>query len=153
MERSQHKRTTIHSLLAIDNIELVKRYLRKSRRVQEKLIDAFNDVINIRDFESNNFKYGAVACLNGACLDYIYAEVFEKINSIVTDAGFEFRIENIVSDLNRVLNDNAVTVLQARKDTEHVAPAIKKIVQDYVNNVLTDKVLVTALGSDIAHLL
>ena len=149
MERYRHKRNVMHNLLAVSDLELAKRYLKKNHRNQQKLVDAFNAVINIRETDSDNFKYGAVACLDGACLDYIFIEVFEKINPLIANAGYQFRIENIVADLNKVLNDNVMIVLLARKDRTKVAAEIKEIIADFVNNVLTDKVLTAVLGNKV----
>ena len=150
MERYNHKRNALHSLLLEDDLVLAKRYLKKNQRVQQRLVDAFNDVVNIREENSNTFKYGAVACLDGACLDYIFAEVFEKINPILLGNGYQFKIENIVADLNTILNDNVVIVLQARKDRTRVSPLIKEIVEDYVYTILTDKVLTAVLGNKVS---
>jgi len=150
MERYNYKRNALHSLLVEDDLVLARRYLKKNQTFQQKLVDAFNEVVNIREENTNTFKYGAVACLDGACLDYIFAEVFEKINPIIMGNGYQFKIENIVADLNRVLNDNAVIVLQARKDRTKVSPLIKEIVEDYVYTILTDKVLTAVFGNKVS---
>ena len=148
MERNKHKRNAIHNLLAISDVELAKRYVKRNHKSQQKLIDTFNYIINIRE-EDDTVKYGAVACWEGACLDYIYKQIFEKFNSILINAGYQFKVENIVADLNKLLNDNAIIVIMARKDTEHVAQSIKDIVSDFANNVMTDKVLATVLGNKV----
>ena len=150
MDRFTHKRSVLHNLIIQNDADLARRYLKKNHKNQPKLVDSFNNIINIRETDSDNIKYGAVACLDGACLNYIFATVFEKYNHMVVNAGYQFRLENMVADLNDVLNDNAVAVLQAGKDREKVSPIIKSIVKDYVDNVLIDKVLTTVLGNKIS---
>ena len=70
--------------------------------------------------------------------------------TFVDDGIYQFKIENIVADLNTILNDNVVIVLQARKDRNKVSPLIKEIVEDYVYTILTDKVLTAVLGNKVS---
>lgn len=149
MEKKKYYSKTLENLKKIDNEELIKRYLKKNHKNQEKLGKTINVVINKREDDGVTFIYGAIACLEGKNLSHILFEVFHKNNSAVINAGYQFKVENIVSDINTILNDNQVLTLQSRKNANELSDFVKETVEEFVGDILIDKVLTPILQKDI----
>ena len=149
MENSRYYSKTLEALKSLSNEEITKRYLKRNHKNQQKLNTILDVVINKRQDDQETFVYGALACLEGSNLSHIILEVFQKNNPTVINAGYQFKVENIISDINKILNDNPVLVIQSRKNRNVVSDYISETIEDYVANVLIEKVLTPVLQNEI----
>ena len=132
---------TIIELSNLSSEQLADRYLKRNHKNQASFHTRFHEVVNIRNQENTDaFKYGAVACLEGPNLDYISVSLFKKVNSIAINNGYQLKVEQIISDLNKVLNNNAAETIRS-STSKQLTPYVKTTVDYFINEILLNKTL------------
>ena len=142
MEVRKQPRKTWHKLINTSEDVLVARYLKKLKDGEnmELLKKEFLAAINTRIGNTDEFEFGAVVALEGANLNSFF-ENLTRISRVLVASGIKLNFKNILEDINEILNENALIVFQARKNIDSVHPAIKKIFDDFINEILTERTI------------
>ena len=136
---------TIIELSNLTSVQLADRYLKPNHKGQATFDIRFHEVVNIRNTENPDaFKYGAVACLEGANLQYIKSSIFKKVNSVAINNGYQLKLEQIIADLNKILNNNAAETIRSSAFKDSTTPYVETTVDYFINEILLNRTLACA---------
>lgn len=136
---------TLKKLNNMTELEVIKRYIKRHHAHGDGLRKQFNEELNRAD-DKNNFIHSSVTCLADletkkfANIQYIYDNVFKKYYSTLIDMGYQFKVNNILSDLTDLFNEDTEATLEAADLPDRVSPYVKEVVTAY-SNILNDKVI------------
>jgi len=133
----------MNSLAAMSNRDLANRYFKKLTPNQEKLDEQFNTIVNkTMDKTVNRQKYNIILYTGIVNMQYIYDKI-SGLEAVVNGVGCQFRIENLINDINESLKENALELALCKKENPNVEfPVVKEIADFFVDTLLTDKALV-----------
>lgn len=118
---------------------LVNKYIKKKSAKPVKFFDAVREEINRVDDEEyliNPYMYS----IAGSNLNYVANQVFilaSKLNKL----GYEFKIENVIRDFDRLFSEYSNEVDKINKESK-VQPISREIAHFFVDEVLNDKLVV-----------
>ena len=126
------------SLISAPASELVKRYIRKKNDKPVKFFDSVKYEVNKVDADEylvNPYLY----LMEGANLNYIATQVFIPASQLVK-MGYEFKIDNVMRDLDKLFEEFHPIVNKMSK-SQIVQPLSKDIAYFFINQILTNKVI------------
>lgn len=129
-----------NQLLNMSTTDLVKRYVKKKNEKSNQFFKSFKQEINRVDSED----YLINPCLwsmAGPNTNYVATVVYGAASQLV-NMGYEFKMENVVRDLDRLFVEH-VSLVNKLSETSPVQPISKDIAYFFVTDILTDKVLKT----------
>ena len=129
-----------NELISMDNQSLIKRYIKKKSNTPTKFFDSVREVVNQVDEEEflvNPFLWD----MEGSNLNYVASQVF-IIASKLKQLGYEFKIDVVMRDLDRLFSEHASEVDEMTKESP-VKPISKDVSYFFVTEVLTNKVFKT----------
>lgn len=118
---------------------LINKYIKKKSKNPVKFFDAVRDEINKVDEEEyliNPYMYS----IAGSNLNYVANQVFilaSKLNKL----GYEFNIENVIKDLEKLFSEYSNEVDKINKESK-VQPISREIAHFMVDEILNDKLVV-----------
>ena len=119
---------------------LFKRYIKVKTNSSKKFFDIVKELVNEVDDEEyliNPFLFDR----EGSNLNYVANQVF-VFASKLKQLGYEFKLENIMRDLDRLFGEHANEVDKMTKDSK-VLPISKEISYFYVTEILTNRLFKT----------
>ena len=134
---------TIDTLARMSNRELANRYFKKLTPNQENLDDQFNFIVNkTMDKNLNRQKYNIILYTGLVNMQYIYDQI-SGLEAVVNGIGCQFKMENLINDINESLKDNALDLAKAKNANPNVVFAVvQEIINKFVNDIITNKALV-----------
>lgn len=118
---------------------LIKRYIKNKSNVPTKFFDVIKEEVNKIDEEEyliNPFLWD----MEGANLNHVANQLY-VLASKVKKLGYEFKLDNITRDLDRLFGEYAGEVDRMTKET--ILPISKDITYFFTTEVLTNKIINT----------
>lgn len=125
-------------LLTTPDKDLVKKYIKRKHKNSMKFFDSVRLEINKLDDEEflvNPFMYS----IEGSNLNYIATQVYVQASKL-NQLGFEFRVDRIVRDLDRLLSEKSAEVDKINKDSK-IQPLARDIAHFFTSEIISDKVI------------
>ena len=129
-----------NELMSLDSQTLIKRYIKKKSYNSTKFFEAVKDVVNKVDDEEylvNPFLWD----MEGINLNYVASQVF-VIASRLKQIGYEFNVENVMRDLDRLFSEHASEVDKITKESP-IQPVSRDVSYFFTTEILTNKVFKT----------
>ena len=129
-----------NEILNTPTMALIRRYIKRRDESSLKFFDAIKQEINKVDDEEyliNPYLYD----MEGRNLNYVANQVF-VIASKLKPLGFEFKIENVVRDLDRLFGEYSEEVDKMNIDSA-IQPISKDITYFFVSEILKMKIMPT----------
>lgn len=118
--------------------ELIRRYIKKKSNVPTKFFESIKEEVNRVDDEEyliNPYLFG----MEGKNLDYVANQTF-IIASKLKQLGYEFKLNNVARDLDRLFGEYSAEVDKMTKESQ-VRPISKEITSFLLNDVITNRVI------------
>ncbi|MFQ6752065.1 MAG: hypothetical protein ACLRFL_00670 [Clostridia bacterium] len=126
-------------LMNMSDDELARRYLKKKTSSSPRFKSAFLDEVNDAD-EEGYATHWRMYSIAGANLDHIYSQLCKKVNKI-NDLGYEFRMGNVVGDIESLLSYDDKEVDKVSYDTAPLSVYTTEIAHFYCIDILSQRVL------------
>jgi len=127
-------------LLNKPSTELIRRYIRKKSTVPTKFFDSIKHEVNKVDDEEyliNPYLFG----MEGSNLNHVANQLF-VVASKLKQMGYEFKLDNIARDLDRLFGEHSAEVDKMTKESK-VQPISKEITHFFLTEILTHQVIDT----------
>ena len=134
-------------LMNMSNDELAKRYLKKKTSASPKFKSAFLAEVNDAN-EEDIVKHGRMYSIAGANLNYIYSALSKRATKI-NDMGYEFRMDNVVDDLEALLSYDDKEVDKMNYDTAPLTVYTTEIAYFFAMEILTEKAI--SYAENLSH--
>ena len=133
-----------NAIAALSDDALINRYIKVKNNHAETFMGRIQNEVNKVDKEEyliNPFMYS----IAGPNLNYVASQLLTKASKL-SQLGYEFNLDMIIRDLDRLLDENSVEVDKIN-GTSKVQPVIRDIAYYFMNEVLANRVLNTLENS------
>lgn len=120
--------------------ELIRRYIKRKSNVPTKFYVSIKEEVNKVDDEEyliNPYLFG----MEGKNLDYVANQLF-IVASKLKQLGFEFKLDNVARDIDRLFGEYASEVDKMTKESP-IKPVSKEITAFFINEIINNRVIDT----------
>ncbi len=127
---------------------LLNRYIKKKSVKPCKFFDAFKDEMNRIDSEEyliNPYLW----TMAGPNTNFVATMVYNAASQLIK-MGYEFKLENVARDLDKMFGEHKSLVIKISGDTP-VQPISKDVSYFYLTSILTDRVIKSLENTSTLH--